>query len=86
MEAARHRSVSGVAGSGEQRIAASAERQIWCAGGTPVSTDSDGLDVLLGLPPDRDMTAARAREGLAIPVAPSIMQNHPGEASHEVQL
>lgn len=51
-----------------------------------VSTDREALAVLLGLLPDREMTAARAREGLAVPVAPSIVQSHPGEASHEIQL
>ena len=58
--------------------------------GTPCAARRTGIGLrtadLLGLLPDRDMAAAGAGEGLAVPVAPPIAQSHPGKASHEIQL
>jgi len=52
----------------------------------PVSTGRSAFDELLGLLPDRDVAAACAGEGLAVPVAPPVAQRHPGKARHEIQL
>src|SRR2546430_13539177 len=36
--------------------------------------------------PDRDVLAALTRERLAVPAAPALMQRHPGQPRHQVEL